>query len=97
MLISFVESYLCTVVPSLPILKRLCTVVIWKPPAEPNGYITMYELKFVDASGQVESFVYNKTENFHLTTTIQREQNVGVQVRGLSWLVIQVVYTEWVM
>lgn len=68
------------VVPERPILKHLCTVVIWKPPTVPNGEIQGYELKFINSAGLEEVFNYTATDNFQLTSDIQREENVLVQV-----------------
>ena len=69
-------------VPGLPELNRLCTVLIWKPPTEPAGVITGYELRFGET---ILSF--GPDENFYITSGDQRAQNALVEVsnRMISW------------
>ena len=72
--------YFFYLVPEPPVLKHLCTVMIWKPPEVSNGEIQQYELKFINSASKEEPFLYGKTDNFHQTTVVQREENVLVQV-----------------
>ena len=71
--------------PDPPILKRLCTVVIWKPPVQIRGVLQLYELKFINQMGQEKVYEYSEREHFHLTNELQREQNVHVQVSFTNW------------
>lgn len=72
------ENFPIYTVPDLPILKRLCTVVIWKPSPNPAGKIVGYELRFEGMKGEIMNF--SADDNFHLTSDNQRLRNVDVQV-----------------
>lgn len=86
----YCSSYCCCcclfAVPNAPFLKRLCTVVIWKPPTQPSGTITSYELCFGRCSGQLlrESdstcYTFAADDNFFVTSDEMREQDTEVQV-----------------
>lgn len=65
-------------VPSMPPLNRLCTVIIWSPPAEPAGVIVRYEVRFPELSNEILRF--GPSKNFYITTDTQKNRNARVQV-----------------
>jgi hypothetical protein len=65
-------------VPGVPMLDRLCTVVVWRPPLQPAGVIIGYEVRFQESSESILRF--SADENFYITTDAQREINTIVQV-----------------
>lgn len=67
-------------VPNQPFLKRLCTVVIWKPPTSPKGVIRSYELCFGKCDVQFQCYNLSADDNFFLTSDGEREGDVDVQV-----------------
>ena len=66
-------------VPGVPSLNRLCTVIIWSPPEEPAGIIIGYEVRFPEISDEILSF--GPSENFYITTDVQKNGNARVQVK----------------
>jgi hypothetical protein len=64
-------------------VKRLCTVVIWKPPTNPQGLITGYQICFGDESPP-ECYNYTADDNFHVTSEQQTMDNVDVRVRTMN-------------
>ena len=54
----------------------LCTVVVWQPPANPNGVIQGNDIKF--SSGG--AITLSASLNFHVTPEAQRTANPPVQV-----------------
>lgn len=71
---------LFTLEPEQPILMLLCTVIIWVHPRGPDWEIQHYELKLIHSNGQEERFTYRNTDNFHLTTEEQMQDNMLFQV-----------------
>ena len=71
-------------VPNAPFLKRLCTVVIWKPPTEPLGQIVSYTLCFGSCNDEItdrECHSLTADDNFFVTSEVQRQNDVYVQVK----------------
>ena len=62
----------------MPLVNPLCTVVVWREPSSPAGIITGYELRFERSDDKVVN--YSANSNFHITSDLQREQNVDVEV-----------------
>lgn len=74
-------SSISIIVPGVPHITPLCTVVVFSPPANPNGIIQEYELRFGELDETIVKFGANAS--FYITTDAQRSQNVVVEV-GIS-------------
>ena len=62
--------------PSQPTnVHSLCTVVVWQPPAQPNGNIIRYDIQF--SMGTVKEV--DSGDRFYITT--DDEQEAGTYVR----------------
>lgn len=64
---------------------RLCTVIVWQSPSEPNGNILSYDIEFMseDPESQLPpNYVqsHSANEGFHLTTMVERSPGAKVRV-----------------
>ena len=73
-------------VPDAPILKHLCTVLIFKPPPNPAGKIITYEICLGhNCSGEMSCYnISYLDDNFFLTTKEQQEDNVYAKVNTVQ-------------
>ena len=74
--IIIIFSFLTTV-PGVPILNRLCTVIIWKPPKDTAGVLTGYDFMM---EGFEEIRYYEPESNFYITSDTERKSNALVRV-----------------
>ena len=57
-------------------VQRLCTVVVWQAPSQPNGIITRYDVNFQPGTTRMLS----APTSFYLTTTEERHPDTIVKV-----------------
>ena len=57
-------------------VQRLCTVVVWQAPSQPNGIITRYDINFQPGTTRMLS----AQTSFYLTTTEERHPDTTVKV-----------------
>lgn len=57
-------------------VQRLCTVVVWQAPSQPNGEITGYEIEFEPGM----THLLNSQTGFYLTTEEERKPGTLVKV-----------------
>ena len=61
--------YFITLVPSVPLgVRPLPGVVVWGPPANPNGDITGYDVRFLDSSPPQDTIPKQPTESYHIVS-----------------------------
>ena len=75
---------LIALVPSVPLgVRSLPGVVVWGPPAHPNGDITRYDVRFCDSSQCLDIIAKKPSESYHIVSDdyiADLGSNIRVQV-----------------
>lgn len=70
-------------------VQRLCTVVVWQAPLQPNGQIVGYDLEFLN-SGQSNIRSLDTGVNFYITSISERATGTDVRVSLICTLRYQI-------
>lgn len=68
----------------------LCTAMVWKPPENPNGIITGYDVEVENVTKRVPA-----KKQFFVTTSTQQQNNALVRVKISSTYVLDVLMFQY--